>query len=148
MIHWESCKWGVFEFQKRTQSILWDFKIQTDHLLLARKPNTIIINHKITYSSRSQGIKSWKTTEILRPFLRTELLWTIILAVIIVITGFVWISSNNQEHRRRELKIQGRIKTIQSTAVLWSIKAFRNDQENGGAGSWENFFFGWEGRLG
>ena len=28
------------------QIILWDFKIQTDHLILARRPDLVIINKK------------------------------------------------------------------------------------------------------
>ena len=34
--------------EKATHKLLWDFKIQTDHLIPARRPNLIIINKKKT----------------------------------------------------------------------------------------------------
>ena len=32
--------------EKETQKLLWDFEIQTDHLISARRPGQIIINKK------------------------------------------------------------------------------------------------------
>ena len=59
VIHWEMCK--KFKFDHTTKwymhkpapvlendnhKLLWDFNIQTDHLIPARRPNLIIINNK------------------------------------------------------------------------------------------------------
>ena len=57
MIHWELCKelkfdhtskWYIYNqesvLEKATQKLLRDFEIQTDHLILARQPDHIIIN--------------------------------------------------------------------------------------------------------
>ena len=59
MIHWELCK--KFQFDNRnkwymhnpesvleneTHKLLWDFEIQTDHLIWANRPDLIIINKK------------------------------------------------------------------------------------------------------
>ena len=59
VIHWEMCKKFKFEHANKwymhnpepvlendTHKLLWDFDIQTDHLILARKPDLIIINKK------------------------------------------------------------------------------------------------------
>ena len=43
-------KWYVHNpesvLEKETQKLFWDFKIQTDHLILARAPDFIIFNKK------------------------------------------------------------------------------------------------------
>ena len=59
VIHWEMCK--KFEFDRTnkwqmhnqahvlendTHKLLWDFDIQTDHIILARRPDLIIIKKK------------------------------------------------------------------------------------------------------
>ena len=59
VIHWEMCKKFKFDHANKwymhnlapvlendTQKLLWDFDIQTDHLISARRPDLIIINKK------------------------------------------------------------------------------------------------------
>ena len=59
VIHWEMCKKLKFDHTNKwcmhnpapvlengTHKLLWDFNIQTDHLIPARRPNLIIINKK------------------------------------------------------------------------------------------------------
>ena len=59
VIHWEMCKKFKFDHAKKwymqnpapvlendTHKFLWDFDIQTDHLISARRPNFIIISKK------------------------------------------------------------------------------------------------------
>ena len=61
MIHWELCKKFKFDHttkwyghksesaqENETHEILWDFKIQTDHLIPARIPYLVINNKKET----------------------------------------------------------------------------------------------------
>ena len=56
---WEQCKQLKFENttkwhmhkpesaqENETHRILWDFQIQTDHLILAKRPDVVIINTK------------------------------------------------------------------------------------------------------
>ena len=58
-IHWEMCKKFKFEYTNKwymhnsapvlkddTHKLLWDFDIQTDHLISARRPDLIIIINK------------------------------------------------------------------------------------------------------
>ena len=59
VIHWEICKkfkldhankWYMHNqapvIENDTHTLLWDFDIQTDHVILARRPDLIIINNK------------------------------------------------------------------------------------------------------
>ena len=59
VIHWEMCKKCKFDHTNKwymhnpapvlendTHKLLWDFNIQTDHLIPARRPDLIIINKK------------------------------------------------------------------------------------------------------
>ena len=59
LIHWEMCKKSKFDhinkwymhnpapvLENDTHKLLWDFNIQTDHLIPARRPDLIIINKK------------------------------------------------------------------------------------------------------
>ena len=59
VIHWEMCKKFRFDHTNKwymhnpafvrendTHKLLWDFNIQTDHLIPARRPDLIIINKK------------------------------------------------------------------------------------------------------
>ena len=59
VIHWEMCKKFNFDHANKcymhnpapvlendTHKLLWDFDIQTDHLISAKRPDLIIINEK------------------------------------------------------------------------------------------------------
>ena len=59
VIHWEMCKKFRFDhtnkwymhnpvplLENATHKLVWDFNIQTDHLIPARRPDLIIINQK------------------------------------------------------------------------------------------------------
>ena len=59
VIHWEMCKKLKFDhtnkwymhtsaplLENATHKLLWDFNIQTDHLIPARRPDLIIIKKK------------------------------------------------------------------------------------------------------
>ena len=59
VIHWEMCKKFKFDhankwymhnpapvLENNTHKLLWDFDIETDHLISARRPDLIIINKK------------------------------------------------------------------------------------------------------
>ena len=60
VIHWELCKKFTFDHTNKwymhnpapllendIHKLLWDFKIQTDHLISARRPDQIIMNKKL-----------------------------------------------------------------------------------------------------
>ena len=59
VIHWELCKKLTFDHmnqwyrhnpesiqENETHKVLWDFEIQTDHVIAARRPSFVIVNGK------------------------------------------------------------------------------------------------------
>ena len=76
MIHWEMRKKSKFDHANKwymhnpapvlesdTHKLLWDFNIQTDHLISARRPDLIIINEKRRKSAKLSTLLSRLTTE-------------------------------------------------------------------------------------
>ena len=75
VIHWEMCEKFQFDHSNKwymhnpapvqendSHKLLWDFNIQTDHLIPARRPDLIIINKK-RESTNLQTLLSRRTTE-------------------------------------------------------------------------------------
>ena len=76
VIHWEMCKKFKFDHTNKwyimhnpppilendTHKLLWDFNIQTDHLISARRPDLIIINKKREFT-KLLTLQSRRTTE-------------------------------------------------------------------------------------
>ena len=67
VIHWELCKKFKFDhtnkwyihnpapvFENDTHKLLWDFDVQTDHLISARRPDLIIIN------KTKENLQNWR----------------------------------------------------------------------------------------
>ena len=58
VLHWELCKKLKFDHMNKwcrhkesvlkneTHRLFWDFEIQTDHLISARRPDLVIVNKK------------------------------------------------------------------------------------------------------
>ena len=94
VIHWELCKklnfhhatkWYMHKpesvLENETHKILWDFEIQTDPLITARRPDLVLINKKKKLSyrrfcrpgrPRSKTEGNWKERQILGPGQKTE----------------------------------------------------------------------------
>ena len=76
MIHWEICKKFKFDHTNKwymhnpapvlendTHKLQWDFDVQTDHLISARRPDLIIINNKKSELTKLSTFLFWLTTE-------------------------------------------------------------------------------------
>ena len=102
-IHWELCrklkfdhttKWYLQKpestLENETLKILWDFEIQTDHLLLARRPNLMIINKKgkpdlyssVPADNRMKFKENEKRDEFSDLVRELKIIWSIRLTVI------------------------------------------------------------------
>ena len=70
VIHWEMCrkfqfdhanKWYMHNpapvLENATHKLLWDFNLQTDHLIAARRPDLIIINKKKKKKEKLQNCR-------------------------------------------------------------------------------------------
>ena len=75
-IHWEMCRKFQFDHTNKwyihnpapvpendSRKLLWDFNIQTDHLIPVRRPDFIIINKKKRESAKLSTLLSRRTTE-------------------------------------------------------------------------------------
>ena len=71
VIHWEMCKKFKFDhtnkwyghnsapvLENEMHKLLWDFDIQTDPLISARRPDRIIINNKKKRKKRKENLQS------------------------------------------------------------------------------------------
>ena len=76
VIHWEMCKKFKFDHTKKwnmhnpapvlendTHKLLWDFNIQTDDLIPAKRPDLIIINKNKREFAKLSTLLSQRTTE-------------------------------------------------------------------------------------
>ena len=81
VIHWEMCKKLKFDhtnkwykhnpapvLENATHKLLWDFNIQTDHLIPVRRPDLIIINKKENLKNSRLCCPGW-------PQNKTERMW-------------------------------------------------------------------------
>ena len=81
VIHWEMCKkfkivysnkWYMHNltsvFENDTHKLLWDFDIQIDHLISARRPDQIIIIDEKREHAKLSTLLSWLTTIKLKEY--------------------------------------------------------------------------------
>ena len=133
VIHWELCKRSKFDHadkwcmhkpesvqKNETHGILWDAEIQTEHSILARRPDLVLIRMK--KSSCHQKTIEWKKNKQKRNnkkitwiFPEMKKLWN----MKVIVLGTL---PKSMEKRLVKLEIRGRIKTIQITALLRSAK--------------------------
>ena len=138
--------------ENETYKILWDFKIQTDQLISARRPYLgIIINQKKkknknkktttknktkwTYRIVDFAVSSDISVKITPPQkkrdkyfnLAWELkkLWNVKVTLIPIVIVSHGTSHKNLLRRREELEIRGRTETLQTTAWLGSARILR-----------------------
>ena len=148
-IHWEVCrkigfdvneKWYKHEPEKVVENdswkILWDFTIQTDHAIEARKPDMVII-HK----TKNEG----KIVDFACPFdsrieerekdkmkgynnLKRELkkIWDMPVKVMPVVVGGLGTTTKKLKQWLSDIGIETRIVELQRTTILYSARILQN----------------------
>ena len=130
--------------QNDTQKLLWDFNIQTDHLIPARIPNLIIINKKriickivdfaVPADYRINPKECAKKDKYFDLARELKKLWNMkVMIVPIVIDAFGTITKGLLKGRE-DLEVVGRVETIQMTAVLRTARTLRRVLE-----TWRDF---------
>ena len=135
MIHWEMCKKLKFDhtnkwymhnpapvLENATHRLLWDFSIQTDHLIQARRPDLIIINKK---KKKKKKVRTCKIVDFAVPINHK-------------------IKLKECEKKDKYLDLARELKKLwnmQVTVIALAIGAFgtvtkRLLKETGGLGSW------------
>ena len=126
-----------------THKLLWDFNIQTDHLISARRPDLIIINKKkkkkkkkkkrickivdfaVPVDNRINLKKCKKKEKYLDLARELKKLWNMKVTILpIVIGGFGTITKGLLKGIE-DLEVGGRVETIQMTALLRTARILR-----------------------
>ena len=150
VIHWKMCrkfqfnhtnKWYIHNpalvLENDSHKLLWDFSIQTDHLIPTRRPDLIIINnkkkkrickivdfadpadHRINLKERE---KKDKYLELARELKK---LWNMKVTIVPIVIGALGTITKGLFKGLEDLEVGGRVETIQTTALLRTARILR-----------------------
>ena len=121
--------------QNDSHKLLWDFYIQTDHLISARRPDLIIINIKkricksvdfAVPANHRINLKESETKDkyldLAREFKR---LWNMKVTIVPIVIGALGTVTKGLLKGLEDLEIGGQVKTIQTTALLRTARILR-----------------------
>ena len=123
--------------RNKTYKHLWDLEIQTDHLILARWPDLIIINKKertcriaefsVPAEHRVKLKESEKRDEHLdlpREWKKTKLGNMKVTVILIAICALGTVTEGLVQGLE-DLEITGQVETVQAKALLWSVRILK-----------------------
>ena len=148
VIHWEMCKKFKFDHANKwymhnpapvlendTHKLLWDFNIQTDRLISARRPDLIIINKKkkickiidfaVPADHRIKLKEYEKRDNYLDLARELKKLWNMKVTIIPIVIGAFGTVTKELLKGLEDLEVGGRVETIQTTALLKTAKIQR-----------------------
>ena len=115
--------------------ILWDFNIQTDHLIRARRSDIIITDKKMRICkivdfavlaehkiNLKESEKKDKYVDLAREIKR---LWNMKVTIVPIVIGALGTVTKGLLKGLEDLEIGGRVETIQTTALLRSARILR-----------------------
>ena len=118
-----------------SHKLLWDFNIQTDHLIPARRPDLIIINKKkrickiVDFAVLADHRINLKESEkkAKYPDLARELnkLWNMKVTIEPIVIGALGTITKGLLKGLEDLEVGGRVETIQTTALLRTARILR-----------------------
>ena len=116
--------------------ILWDFTIQTDHVIEARRPDIVIIDQtkygcKIIYfacpfDSRIEERKKDKKKSYNDLKRELKKIWDMPVKVIPVVVGALGATPKKLKQRLSDIGIETRIVELQKTTILYSARILQN----------------------
>ena len=116
--------------------ILWDFTIQTDHVIEARRPDIVIIDQtkygcKIIYfacpfDSRIEERKKDKKKGYNDLKRELKKIWDMPVKVIPVVVGALGATPKKLKQRLSDIGIETRIVELQKTTILYSARILQN----------------------
>ena len=153
VIHWEMCKKFKFDhtnkcymhnsapvLENNEHKLLWDFNIQTDHLIPARRPDLIIINKKKKQKNKEnlqncqlccpvnhrinmeECEKKDKYLDLARELKK---LWNMKVTIVPIVIGVLGTMTKGLLKGLGDLEVGGRLETIQMTALLRTARILR-----------------------
>ena len=157
VIHWEMCKKFQFDHTNKwymhnstyflendTHKLLWDFDIQSDHLISARTPDLIIINKKkkktickivdfAVPADHRTKLKECEKKDKYLDFARgLKKLWNMNVTIIPIVIGAFGTVDKGLLKGLEELKVGRRMETIQTAALLRTARILRRVLETSG----------------
>ena len=117
--------------ENKTHKLLWDFEIQTDHLISERRSDLVIINQKKNLPNYGLCYHWLKLKESEKkdnyPNLARELkkLWNMKVTVILIVIGALGTVTKGLLQGLEDLEKRGRVETIKTTALLRSARILR-----------------------
>ena len=116
----------------------WDFNIQTDHLIAARRPDLIIINKKkkkkkickiidfaVPADLRINLKESEKKDKYIDLVRQLKKLWNMQVIIIPIVIGVFGTVTKGLLKGLEDLEVGGRVDTIQTTALLRTVRILR-----------------------
>ena len=115
--------------------LLWDFNIQTDHLILARRPDFIIINKRkrickivdfaVPADHRIYLKESEKKDKYLDLARELKKLWNMKVTIVPLVIGVLGTVTKGLLKGLEDLEVGGWVETIQTTALLRTARILR-----------------------
>ena len=126
-----------------SHKLLWDFNIQTDHLIPARRPDLIIINKKEKKKKRTCKIVDFavpadhriklkeceKKDKYLDLARELKKLWNMQVTIIAIVIGEFGTATKGLLKGLEDLEVGGRVEIIQTTALLRTARILRRVRE-------------------
>ena len=118
-----------------SHKLLWDFVIQTDHLIPTRRPDLIIINKRkkickivdfaVPAVDRINLKKSEKKDKYLDLANELKKLWNMKVTIVPVVIGALGTVTKGLLKGLEDLEVSGRVETIQTAALLRTARILR-----------------------
>ena len=118
-----------------SHKLLWDFNIQTDHLIPARRPNLIIIKKRnricktfdfaVPADHRINLKESKKKDKYLDLARELKKLWNMKVTIVPIVIGALDTVTKGLLKGLENLEVGGRVETIQTTALLRTARILR-----------------------
>ena len=118
-----------------THKLLWDFKIQTDHLIPARRPDFQIINKKmrickiidfaVPADHRINLKESEKKDKYLDLARELKKLWNKKVTIVPVVISVLGTITKGLLKGLEDLEVGGRVETVRTTALLRTARLLR-----------------------
>ena len=148
LIYWELCKKLKFDYtnkwymlnpecvrENETHKLLWDFDIQPDHRISARRSDRVIVNNKkkscpiVDFAVQGDlrvKLKEGRKGDRYLNFARVlKKIWNKNVTVIPFVIGALGTVTKGLVQGLDDLEIRGRVETIQTTAFLRSSRILR-----------------------
>ena len=150
-IHWEMSKKFKFDHMNKwcmhntasviendTHKLPWDFDWQTDHLISARRPDIIIINNNnnkkrtckiVDFAVPADHWIKLKESENKDKYLelarQLKKIWNMKVTIIPIVIGAFGTVTKGLLKGLEDMKIRGRVETIQTTTLLRTVRILR-----------------------